>query len=184
MDEAILEINKAIDLDPLTMPQKESAAGIYSCAGRYDLAIEKLQSALQLYPNSADLHYDLGNVYVRKKMFADGLAETQKAIKDTAGDPQRKSYPLAWAYAVMGNRSEAMQILDQLKKPSKDVTDMIGIMSIYAALGDKDQAFAWLEKAINTTRTDCRISSARTRSAAWIPIRDFRALLERMGLPP
>jgi tetratricopeptide (TPR) repeat protein len=80
-------------------------------------------------------------------MFADGLAETQKAIKDTAGDPQRKGYPLAWAYAVMGNRSEAMQILDQLKKPSKDVPDMIGIMSIYAALGDKDQAFAWLEKA-------------------------------------
>jgi adenylate cyclase len=180
-DEAILEINKAIDLDPLTLPQKESAANIYTCAGRYDLAIEKLQSALQLYPNSANFHYDLGNVYIRKKMFKNGLAETQKAIKLSGDDPQ-KSYPLAWAYAVIGNRSEAIQILDQLKKPSKDV-DMIGIVSIYAALGDKDQAFAWLEKAYQhhsdkLTYIKCADSVGDLDSDPR-----FRALLERMGMP-
>jgi len=184
LDEAILEINKAIDLDPLTLPQKESAAGIYSCAGRYDLAIEKLQSALQLYPNSANFHYDLGNVYIRKKMFADGLAEIQKAIKDTAGDPQRKTYPLAWAFAVMGNRSEAIQILDQLKKPSQDVPDMIGIMSIYAALGDKDQAFAWLEKAYQHHADALPYIKCADSVGSLDSDPRFRALLERMGLPP
>ena len=184
LDEAILEINKAIDLDPLTLPQKESAAFIYSCGGRYDLAIEKLQSALQLYPNSADFHYDLGNVYIRKKMFADGLAETQKAIKDTAGDPQRKTYQLAWAYAVMGNRSEAIQILDQLKKPSKDLPDMIGIVSIYAALGDKDQAFAWLEKAYQHHADELPYIKCADSVGSLDSDPRFRALLERMGLPP
>jgi TolB-like protein/Tfp pilus assembly protein PilF/predicted Ser/Thr protein kinase len=183
LDEAILEINKAIDLDPLTLPQKESAAGIYTCGGRYDLAIEKLQSALQLYPNSANFHYELGNVYIRKKMFANGLAETQKAIKDSGDDPQKR-YPLAWAYAVMGNRSEAIQILNQLKKPSKDLPDVIGIVSIYAALGDRDQAFAWLEKAYQQHADGLTYIKCADSVGSLDSDPRFRSLLERMGLPP
>jgi tetratricopeptide (TPR) repeat protein len=117
-------------------------------------------------------------------MFADGLAEIQKAIKDTAGDPQRKTYPLAWAFAVMGNRSEAIQILDQLKKPSQDVPDMIGIMSIYAALGDKDQAFAWLEKAYQHHADALPYIKCADSVGSLDSDPRFRALLERMGLPP
>jgi TolB-like protein/Tfp pilus assembly protein PilF/predicted Ser/Thr protein kinase len=182
VDEAIGEINKAIDLDPLTLQQKRNAAGIYTCAGRYDLAIEKLESALQLYPNSSSFQYDLGNVYIRKKMFADGLAVTQRAIKNSRDNP-KESYPLAWAYAVMGNRSEATHILEQLKKPSKEMPNMVAIASICAALGDKDQAFAWLEKAYyhhsdRLTYIKCVESVDSLDSDPR-----FQALLDRMGLP-
>ena len=61
---------------------------------------------------------------------------------------------------------------------------MIGIMSIYAALGDKDQAFAWLEKAYQHHADDLTYIKCADSVGSLDSDPRFRALLERMGLPP
>jgi tetratricopeptide (TPR) repeat protein len=67
-----------------------------------------------------------------------------------AANPRLKAYitPLAYAYAVSGQRSESLNLLDELRKQAKQRSiSAYYIALIYAGLGEKDQAFVWLEKA-------------------------------------
>src|SRR6267142_2794140 len=95
-DEAIAEIGKALQLDPLTLPQKLNAAGIYACAGEYDRATEQLRTVLALNPKFAEAHFDLGRIYIREGMFEQGIKEIHEGAKLTGSDvdSQRTGFSL------------------------------------------------------------------------------------------
>jgi predicted nucleic acid-binding protein len=92
---------------------------------------------------------------------------------------------LGYAHARLGERSQALRILDQLEAASKErYTPAISFAAVYAGLGEKDQAFAWLEKAYGE-RTS-RLGYLKVEPL-WDPLRSdprFAELLRHIGLSP
>jgi tetratricopeptide (TPR) repeat protein len=123
-------------------------------------------------------------------MAAEGVAETQKGVTldaTLAKNPERwDRYPmLAYAYAAAGRRGEALKILDEQRRLAQQrYVSPYNFAIIYTGLGDKDQAFAWLAKAVDERtqlvfRLKCRPMFDPLRSDAR-----YAELLRRMNLEP
>jgi predicted negative regulator of RcsB-dependent stress response len=88
-------------------------------------------------------------------------------------------------YARTGKRDDALKIVAEMKeREKKQIISPQAVANIYAALGDKDQAFEWLEKAYTARSPTLRSLKIGT---AWDPLRSdprFADLLKRVGLPP
>jgi len=144
-DEAIAEIQRAQEVDPIVFTQKVDAGRIYACAGQYDRAIKQLRDAPDLKPNDYRVHDLLGDIYLYKGMQAESAAEYRKAAQLNG-----RRLELAAADAVSGNRTEASAILSDLANlPYQWVDWPVDLARRYASLGEKNLAMAWLEKAYN-----------------------------------
>jgi tetratricopeptide (TPR) repeat protein len=144
-EESYTELQRAIRLDPLSV-SKALLGHNYIYARRYDQAIEQLITTLELDPESGLAHAGLGWAYRCKSLFEPGIAALRKACDLWPG-----STPIGMlgeAYAAAGRRDEAHRVLEQLDQLSKQryVTPYV-VSRIYATLGQKDEAFHWLETA-------------------------------------
>ena len=146
-DEAIREIKLAQELDPLSLVMNTDEGLGYYYAGRYDEAIAAYRRALDLDPNYVAAREYIGRVYAAKGMFTEALEEFQKAV--TLSDrPDLLAY-LGYIYAATGKKVEAQKTLGELNRLSKQkYVPPYDIAVMYAALGQKDQAFAWLERMV------------------------------------
>jgi TolB-like protein/Tfp pilus assembly protein PilF/predicted Ser/Thr protein kinase len=183
IQEALAEIDRAQELDPLTLPLKENAGWIYACAHQYDRAVAQFRSFVELAPNDPDSHADLGSAYIEKRIYGDGFIEIQKAVQLSGNDlgPLAK---LAWAYAKVGKNAEAMKIIGQLKTRSKEDSRVpLYIASIYAALGAKDQSFEWLQTAYERRSPGVVYLKCATTFDPLHSDSRYADLLRRMALP-
>src|SRR5712692_4990006 len=121
-DEAIAEIQRAQEVDPIVFIQKVDAGRIYACAGQYDRAIKQLRDAPDLKPNDYRVHDALGDIYLYKGMQAESAAEYRKAAQ-LNGDPSGRRLVLAAADAVSGNRTESSAILSDLANLPEQYVD-------------------------------------------------------------
>ena len=97
--------------------------------------------------NFVPAHEYLGRAYEQNGMLTQALAEFHKALDLSEGDTNELA-ALGQAYAVSHQPAEARKIIDQLKDRSQQTyVQPASIAVIYMALGDKDQAFDWLQKA-------------------------------------
>jgi DNA-binding winged helix-turn-helix (wHTH) protein/TolB-like protein/tetratricopeptide (TPR) repeat protein len=140
-DEADKEAKLAQRIDPLS-PWNNSAF-VSFLARKYEKAILESQKTLELDPNFAVAHMIIGLSYVEEKNYQQGISELQKATDN----PDSEAL-LAYAYAVAGKRTEALAILADLEKLSRrKYVASFPIAPVYAALGDRNNAFKQLEKA-------------------------------------
>jgi serine/threonine protein kinase/Flp pilus assembly protein TadD len=145
-DEALSEMARVSEVDPVS-PLIRSVGQILYFARRYDEAIRELEKALALDPNSSQVRNILGITYVLTGAFDEAIAEFQKAME--SGNPEVQAN-LAHAFAVSRRTAEASKILDQLlARSTRSYVSPFDIAVVYAGLGDRDQAFAWLEKAFD-----------------------------------
>ncbi|MGQ0760939.1 MAG: TPR end-of-group domain-containing protein [Acidobacteriota bacterium] len=145
-DEAFANIKRALEIDPTSVIYNATFGVLYYFARRYDQAIEQLQKTIDMEPSHWMAHYWLAQVYAQKGMHNEALFEAQKA-RDLSGD-SGSSWVIGYAHAVAGRRAQAQQQINELLELSKQrYVPPYDIAQIYAGLGDKDQAFAWLEKA-------------------------------------
>lgn len=180
--EAIKAAKRAQELDPLSLVTISQQAWALCFAGRYDEAIAICQGVLAQDPDFYIARRYLGMAYEQKRMYAEAIAEFQKAVTLSGGSTLMKAH-LGHAYAVSGDKARAQQVLDELQERSKKgyVSAYLTAV-IYAGLGEKDKAFEWLERAYNERaefmiymRMDPRLESLRTDPR-------FQDLLRRMGL--
>lgn len=180
-EEAIAEIKRARELDPLSLVIATNVATMYYAARQYRKAEEAARKALELDPSRDSGHTQLGYICLATGRPEEALAHFERE--------QEKIWPIlsgnrALAYVRLGKREEAGQLVEQLKKESKEryvPASWIGIM--YAHLGDEDQAFHWLEKSLQ--RREWRATRMKV-SPDFDPIRDdprFQDLLRRMNFP-
>ncbi|MFC1652587.1 protein kinase [Planctomycetota bacterium] len=142
VDDALAETRKLIEIDPL-MPLWPAYLGWQNLwAERYDEAISESDKALELAPNFSMALYVQGCAYAGKGMYDQAIELHQKAGQLS---PEWKC-GLARTYAMAGRRDEARQALTELEA-NYSPWDTWFIASIYVALGEKDQAFRWLEVA-------------------------------------
>jgi serine/threonine-protein kinase len=143
-DESLTELKRAEMLDPLSAVINGAIGSNYYWSGKYDLAVEQYRKLIEFNPNVGFTRIFLGEAYLKQRKFPEAIAEIQKAgqfgVMQTA--------TLGYAYAVSGNRAEAEKMLSQLQAlSSQKYVPPFVIAMIYAGLGEKDQAFDWLEKA-------------------------------------
>jgi TolB-like protein/DNA-binding winged helix-turn-helix (wHTH) protein/Tfp pilus assembly protein PilF len=145
-ERAVAELERARKIDPLSLPINGTLGRVYRDAGRYDESIEQCQKTLGLDPDFAQGHWCLGLSNLAEKHFAEALAEMQRA--NALGTTPIYACGLGYAYAAAGNKLKARAMIEELKGESQTTyVPAYFIAAIYGALGEKDQAFAWLQRA-------------------------------------
>ncbi|MGA8620424.1 MAG: winged helix-turn-helix domain-containing protein [Candidatus Sulfotelmatobacter sp.] len=175
--EAVAEMRKAENLDPLSLIISADIAEILLVAHLNDEAIEQGRKTVVMDANFAIGHYELAQAFVQKHSYNEAIAEFHKAIELSGGSVPCKAN-LAYAYAVSNKRSEAVKILNDLKTRSAGNASEIALM--YVGLGDKDQAMKWLEKAYED-----HFNPSILLRPAFDPLRSdphFQNLVHRIGL--
>jgi TolB-like protein/DNA-binding winged helix-turn-helix (wHTH) protein/Flp pilus assembly protein TadD len=180
-NEAIAEMKIAESLDPLSLIIKSDFAELLVLAHSYDESIAQSQKAIAMDPNFAMAHNQLAQAYLQKKMLEPAVAQLQTAVQLSDGSPTCVAN-LGRAYALSGKKSEAQQQLAELKSHS-NATYSHGseIATVYAALGDFDQAMLWLQKAF-----DERFNPGVLLRPGFDPLRSdprFQQIVHRVGLP-
>ncbi|HEV2617605.1 MAG TPA: protein kinase [Candidatus Acidoferrales bacterium] len=148
-DQAIAEIQRAQEIDPLNIWTQITAGWVFYYSRQYNKAIEQCQKALELDPNSAGGYDCLGTSYLAAGQYQKAIEAAQKASSFSNDDPTRV-VGLGRAYALAGRKADARRVIDQLKELSgRTYVSPYFFATIYAALGQKDEAFGWLEKAFH-----------------------------------
>jgi TolB-like protein/DNA-binding winged helix-turn-helix (wHTH) protein/Tfp pilus assembly protein PilF len=178
--EGVAWLRTAESLDPLSPIVSADLADALCIAHLYDDSLRQGRTALELHPNFAVAHYQLGQTLVQMRRHDEAIAEFRKAIA-LGGDNTTFDSNLAHAYAVSGRTEKAMMILRDLagRHTGQSPTDA-SVALIYVGLGDNDQAMAWLEKAYQA-----RFNPSILLRPAFDPIRAdprFRDLWARIGL--
>jgi eukaryotic-like serine/threonine-protein kinase len=146
-DEALAEMKRAQKLDPLSPIINTNVGSTLFFRGDYDLAINQWRSTLELDANFSPLRLWLGLGYMAKGLREDGLRELELAAKLSNGNPSVMA-DLACGYAQSGQTAEARGILAILHKKAKEgYVSPYRIAAVHAALGEKDQAIEYLERA-------------------------------------
>jgi TolB-like protein/DNA-binding winged helix-turn-helix (wHTH) protein/Tfp pilus assembly protein PilF len=177
---AIAEMTKAESLDPLSLIISADMAELLLIAHFTDASIQQSHKTIEMDPNFALAHNQLGQAYLQKQMYDEAIAELQKAIQFSKGSPTCTAN-LARAYAGSGRIKEAIQLLNDLSRRSHPGhSNAPEIATIYAALGDRDHAMAWLEKGYQE-----RFNPGVLLRPAFDPLRSdprFQSLVRRIGL--
>jgi tetratricopeptide (TPR) repeat protein len=174
--QAVEHLKRAVEIDPLTALNHVFLSLGYIMDRRFDLALEPLRTAADL---GFEPHWYLGVIYREKGMFEEAIAEFRK-IPENAPNLAH----LGNAYARAGRVTEARGCLRKLKDMyRKDKVGTYGIALVHAGLGEKDQAFEWLEKAYEERDQGMLYMKV---DATLDPLRSdprFQDLLRRMNFP-
>ena len=183
-DEGIAEAKRARDLDPLSLPVNNALAGRLLVMGRVDEALAQVRKTLEIDSHFAPAHQTLGWAYLNQRKHAEAIQEFQKALQLSGNETTDLSLDLGFAYAIAGKREEARRILAKLKQQhEKGLVPSGPIAILYGALGEPDEAFAWLEKAYQ--EHDPELTYINVPGRRFEPLRHdprFKKLLVRMGL--
>jgi len=183
-DQSIAEAKRAQQADPLSGFANFNVGGALVFARQWDPAIEQLHRAIEVDPTFWFSHCFLGRAYEQKGKLPEAIAEFQRALELEEDNAEIWS-GLGHAYALSGKRSEAQKVLEHLKGVSAHSwVAPYNIAVIYAGLGEKEQAFAFLDQAYKDRSyylptylaTDARIDSLRSDPR-------FVELRKRVGLP-
>jgi TolB-like protein/DNA-binding winged helix-turn-helix (wHTH) protein/Tfp pilus assembly protein PilF len=146
-DAALEEERRAQEADPLSTIIKTDTAQLLVCAGRYDEALQQAQRALEIDPDFLLGHVYLGEAYTAKQDYQAAISEFQRVLATSKRDVWATS-GIAWTYALAGQRRKSEAILRDMLHGAKNREDLaLQLATVYAAQGEKDKAFAWLEKA-------------------------------------
>jgi TolB-like protein/DNA-binding winged helix-turn-helix (wHTH) protein/Tfp pilus assembly protein PilF len=145
--ESIAEMNRAHDLDPLSISMNFSLGWRLYMAREYDQAIEQLRNTIDMDPDFVLPHLVLGQAYEQKKAYDQAITELRRAADLSQSSPPSVA-ALARTYALSGRTTEARKLLDQLMEQSKKrYVSPFYVAIVYAGLGENDQALDWIEKA-------------------------------------
>ena len=184
-DEGIAEAKRARDLDPLSLPVNNALAGRLLVAGHVDEALQQLRETLQMNPHFAPAHQTLGWAYLNKGKHEEAIQEFQQALKLSGTDDTDIMLDLGFAYAAAGNQGQAREILAKLKELHQQGLVPSGSIAIlYGALGELNEAFAWLDKAYD--ERDPELTYLKVPGRRFEPLRHdarYQQLVHRIGFP-
>ena len=147
-DEGAIEIEKSLDLDPMSYFTNVQHAWFYLRRGDIGRSIELFPRAIELSPGQAIGHLLLGQALILKSRFPEAIEQLLEADRISEGDSWTRG-TLAYAYAASGERERAARLLEELREAPQATAyrRSLPIALAYTALGDKDRAFEFLEKS-------------------------------------
>jgi pentatricopeptide repeat protein len=145
-EEALAWVERGRELDPLAVSGSEVSWILFQ-SHRFDEAIREARGAVAVRPNDAVAYQELGFVLLGKDLNAEAIPVLEKAVALSNGSPASEGV-LVRAYARAGRREDALRLLEQMKKRrAAGYFPAAAFVNAYLGLGDKEQAFVWLEEA-------------------------------------
>jgi serine/threonine protein kinase len=183
--DAIPHLRRAVELDPLNLQYNTNLGGALAGAEQYEDSLQQLNRTLEMDPNFGQAHFILSTTYRRMRKYDQWLDEWKKAsILYHDQEELAIAEEASRAYRRSGLKGALLREVEMRKQLAKRrYEDPAGIAYCYAELGDKEQTFAWLDKAL-AEKSDAleRIKAVR----AMDPLRTdprYIELLKKMGLP-
>jgi TolB-like protein/DNA-binding winged helix-turn-helix (wHTH) protein/Tfp pilus assembly protein PilF len=176
-DDAIQFLNSVLDADPLRPTAHQLAQYAYLSAHRLKEAEAEIRKALQISPDLDTGHYDLALILLAQGQREAALKEIEREVDD-----QNRDAGLAIVEFTMGRKSDSDAALARLLASSAK-SWAGGISQVYAARGELDKAFSWLDRAYSQNDVDLPFVRCYL---PWAPLRQdprFRAFLKKMNLP-
>jgi len=181
MDEAVAEIRRAQDLDPRSPSLKANQALLSYFGGQYDEALKELFEVRQIAPTLSVVHWGIGLTYEQKGMEKEAIAALLKATSLSKSLNVQSS--LGHAYAQFGKRTEARAILKMLQERSRQsYVPAYYFVLVHTALGEKDLAFEWLERAYQERSSVLAYLRLDPRLAPLRSDPRFASLAARLGV--
>ena len=181
--EALAQIKKGQEADPLSQPIAENVIQNLVENGDLDGALEQSNRSLELDPNYWSIYFRRAAVYFEKGKNDEGFAAASKSIGLIGHAPIAMGF---WGYALAkaGKRDEALAVAKELEQmyAAKEM-DGVRIASVYVGLGDKDKAFEWLERDFQARRPTLMEMCLELEFRSLRDDPRFKDLLKRMGLP-
>jgi tetratricopeptide (TPR) repeat protein len=146
-DDALAKANRLQEIEPNSWRSHQRLGWVYYFSRRYDDALIEFKRATDIGgPNPWRLFY-VGWAYRQKRMYPEAIAEFTRIPPDLLSSPAFNGH-LGVAYARAGNRAEAEKIVRELTaRAKKDNVGTFELAFLCGAIGERDRAFAWLERA-------------------------------------
>jgi adenylate cyclase len=182
-DEAIVEIEKARELDPLSLAINTGVGHVLYLSRQYDKAIEEYKRAVELDPSFMATHVWFGRPYLEKGLFAEAIAELETAVR-LSEDSTLALAMLGHGLASARREKDALQILEKLKKRSQNqYVPSYWIAVIYNGFKDKEQTMAWMWKAFEERSSWLVWSKVEPRFDWLREYPEFKSLMNAMRFP-
>jgi serine/threonine protein kinase/Tfp pilus assembly protein PilF len=182
-EEAMAEMERTLELDPLNFLYPCFLGWHYLYLGRYDDAISQLRKTLRTEPNFPAVHLGLWGAFHQKQMDEEALTEAKKFF--VLLDDSEVAEALGRGYAEAGYRGAMRLAAEKLAARSTlAYVPALRIARLYAHAGEKDRALEWLEKAYQQHEVPLVHLSV---AWDWDSLRGeprFQDLLRRMNFPP
>ncbi|HEX2713097.1 MAG TPA: tetratricopeptide repeat protein, partial [Candidatus Acidoferrales bacterium] len=186
-DESLQESQRALESDPVNPAMIFHLAWHYFYAHQYEQAIAQCRRTLDFDPNYQPAHFTLAAAEVQKGEYAEAIAEFQKIPAFAGGKEGSLGAWLGRAYALAGNKAEALKIIDRLLQlRGKNPSASYNLAIVYQGLGEKERSLAFLKEAVDERAVGVFLDPVNKS-----PIFDglhsdprFQDLLRRIGLPP
>jgi tetratricopeptide (TPR) repeat protein len=179
LDRGLEELKQAQQLEPLLTLPKTRAGSLLYFAHRYDEAIAQITESLALDDRPGIAHALLGRVYLRTGRYDLALAEFAKIHGQTPGS----FGDVGQALALSGRRAEALAELDRvLKLSTQEYVSAVDIASIYASLGDIENALLWLDRALQQRASSLGFLAQNPAFDGLHGDPRFAAIVDRVGV--
>lgn len=189
-EEALRQLKQAQQLEPLSLVTQVHIGWVYFYSGQYDLAIEQYNRVLEMDPGYFWARAHLSQAYEQKGMYVQAIAELQKVLEQASETSKARHIAgMAHVYGISGRPDEAKELLNDLLRREKERrVSPYSIALVYAGLGNEEQAFAWLNKAVERhtgllvrLRFDHRFKKLRNDSRFEKVLRQVNPLLPSAG---
>jgi TolB-like protein/Tfp pilus assembly protein PilF len=146
-EEAISEVKRAQELDPLSAYINTYTGRTFDYAGHFDRALEEYQMTLALNPNYFLAHFHLGQAYFAKSMLKEAHDEFEKAVELSSGNSFTTAFLIIACYQI-GKKDQADKLFYNLKKRSEtEYVPAISFYLIHRFREEESLALEWLKKS-------------------------------------
>ncbi|HEU4390239.1 MAG TPA: tetratricopeptide repeat protein, partial [Blastocatellia bacterium] len=182
LEGAIASIEKAIQLDPLSLIMNAHLSDVLYFGRNYEESAAVCERVLEMDPGFFLARINLARAHGQLGRYEQGLAEAERAGHLVAGSLE-VSWMTGQIYAAWGKKETARAILDSLIAQSTvTYVSPCGIAMIYATLGERNEAFEWLEKAYQSHDSETFNLKVEPRFDSLRADPRYQNLLQRVGL--
>ena len=183
MSEAMSQIDRARELDPLSPIIPTAKGRLLHFQRKYDEAIEHHRQALAIEPDFVEAHFNLGMIYEQKSMFAEAIAEFRTVIR-IAGRAPFWLAGLGHAYGVGGRKAKGREILRELQllRSKRNSVSAFDVAWVKLGLNEIDATFEWMERALEERCSPLVYQKIEPGLDILRPDPRFQDLLRRIGL--
>ncbi|TMI62291.1 tetratricopeptide repeat protein [Candidatus Bathyarchaeota archaeon] len=181
-DDALSEMGQAKSLDPLSLAINTGVGHVLYLSREYDRSIEQYRKTVDSDPAFIPARLWFGRPYMQKGMFREAIDQLKEAVK-LSNESTVSLAMLGQAYASAGQANEAQEILGRLlERAKKQYVPSYWIALVQMSIGNKDEAFAWLERAYNERSSWLVWANVEPRFDRLRDDARFDSILSRMRL--
>jgi len=145
-DEAAAETKRGVEVDPTNLVINSEVGLAYYWGRKYEQAAAQHRKTLEMDPTFTYASYCLACDYAQMRKYQEALAELSRS-RPISQDWSWIIAEIGYVNGLLGKRTEAQKAIAELsQRRAREYIDPVLIAFVYIALGDKDQAFAWMEK--------------------------------------